>query len=162
MKKVLFTNPDGSVGIICPAPKSQIEAHTGPLTDEQYVGLVLSRSLPTGASNVRWLDDKDIPADRTFRDAWVDVTPESSVDVCCEKAKVIALAELRSKRDKALVENDSAFVLAQKLGTDLTPVLAERERLCDLTDPLKALDVEGKVNDTVILAQLKEMMDGPV
>ena len=29
MKKVLFTNPDGSVGIICPAPKSQIEAIQG-------------------------------------------------------------------------------------------------------------------------------------
>lgn len=160
--KIIYTNKDGSVSVIHPIPKKQIEVHLGQLTQTQYEKLVWERSVPADAINPRKVEDSDIPTSREFREAWVDVTPEAKVDVCCEKAKEVALEVLRRRRDEALVENDSAFVLAQKLGTDLTPVLAERERLCALTDPLKALDVTGKVNDATTLAQLKEMKDGSV
>ena len=98
--KFVYTRPeDGGVSVVVPAPKADLEWVLGPLTDDEYRAHVLERSIPPDALNVREISDDDLP-DREFRNAWCDVTPESSIDIHSEKAKELALDKLRLKRQE--------------------------------------------------------------
>ena len=150
---------NGSVAIVTPAPKEIIERVLGSLTDAQYRAHVISRSIPDDATNLRFISDEDIPTNREFRDAWVDVTEESRIDICCEKAKEKVLADMREVRDKKLLSNDMKYMISLKnnsIPPEVTEeLLLEREQLLAATDRLKQLDVVGKVNDNSILSQIE-------
>jgi hypothetical protein len=168
MKKMIYTQTNGSVVVVTPAPKERIESVIGPLTDAQYEAHVISRSIPNDAINLRSISDEDIPTSREFRDAWVDVTEESRIDICCEKVKEKALTDMRQVRDKKLLSNDMKYMLnlknsnspeiterGQLLVAETTEeLLLERDQLLAATDGLKQLDVVGKVNDSSILYQI--------
>ena len=57
-KRIIYQNDDGGVSIIIPAPDCG-------LTIEQ----IAEKDVPAGKPN-KIVDVADIPADRTFRDAW--------------------------------------------------------------------------------------------
>lgn len=57
-QRVIYRTPTGGVAIVVPAPDCG-------LTIEQ----IAERTVPAGAP-FRIVDAADIPADRTFRDAW--------------------------------------------------------------------------------------------
>ena len=82
-KRVTFTRPDGGVSVLIPAP-----------------GVPLKRVLqdvPEDAINVKVVAASDLPADRTFRDAWSPCSKNGArVDV--EKAKGVCHAARRAKR----------------------------------------------------------------
>lgn len=159
MKKIVYTRPDGGVSIIHPAAKHNIEKVMGPMTDAEYEAHVLARSIPADATNVRYIDDADIPTDREFRNAWVDVTEAKSLDVCCNKAKEVALEKLRLLRNKALESTDIEMTRALE-DNDQGKVTALREKrmnLRNVTEELKAVPTTGKVNDEDILTQLKTL-----
>ena len=157
MDKIIYTLADGSVAIVCPAPKVNLEKQFGSLTDVQYEELVRARSIPEDAINVRGIRDSDIPVSRKYREAWIDVTSESRIDVCCEKARNIALERLRRDRDNKLSDNDALYIRIIKDNGDPTDVLAKRNALLSATDDLKMLDVTGKVNDENLLDQIEEL-----
>lgn len=158
MNKILYTRPDGGVSIVVPAPKESLEQVLGPLTVKEYSEHVYRKSIPEDAINIREIEDTDLP-DREFRNAWVDVTEESRIDICCSKARDLKLEEVRAKRKELLVEQDSKFMIALETGKGLDEVKAEKQRLRDITEPLKALDVEGKYNDEEVLASIRQLGD---
>jgi len=159
MKKILYTRPDGGVSVVIPAAKKDVEKVMGPLTEEAYEAHVRERSIPESASNVRDIDDADLPESREFRNAWVDVTAESRVDVDCAKARDIAVEQLRLKRKPLLEEQDKLFMLALERGESTDGVAAEKQRLRDVTEPLKSMELSGVLNDEATLAKLRELRD---
>lgn len=159
MLKILYTRPDGGVSIICPVPKEKTEQILGTLTDEQYIQHILDTSVPSDATNVRQVTDDDLPSDREFRDAWVDTQPGTQVDVCCDRAKDVSLARLRVKRNQKLAELDVQGIKLLDMGLDeeLAAVRQEKQKLRDITDSLKAVNTEGKVNNQELLDELKSL-----
>ncbi len=157
MKKIVFKKEDGGVAIVIPAPKEQIEKTAGKLTKKQYEKLVRdTANIPEGAEQ-RDVDDKDIPDSREFRDAWVDESNDSCIDICCKKAQKLVLEDLRRKREPLLLKQDAKFMAALRKGEDTTILNEETQALLDVTEPVKALEVEGKLNDEKILDKLREL-----
>ena len=159
MKKILYTRPDGGVSIVVPTPKKDLERVLGSLTDIEYEDHVRQRSIPIDAINVRDIDDSDLPSDREFRNAWVDVTPESTIDLDCTKAKDIQLGKLRRERDAELEKLDKEFMIAlERADNDkIAAIKLKKQNLRDATNPLKALDTNGKINDTVTLDRIRTL-----
>lgn len=108
----------------------------------------------------RLLTDSDIPESREFRDAWVDISESSKIDVDVVKAKEAKLDQLRYKRNLALEDLDPQFVKALSMSDEikLVEIKAEQQRLRDITEPLKALQVSG-INDDVAIANIKALGD---
>lgn len=155
--KIMYTRPeDNGISIVIAAPKADLERVLGPLTQEQYEEHVLKRSIPENAINVKHISDEDIPANREFRSAWVDVTPDTKVNIDLGKAKEMKLAELRVRRNKLLEEADKEFLLALEKGQDLTAIKVRKQSLRDSTNPLKNLVAEG-VDDLAVLQQIKTL-----
>jgi hypothetical protein len=158
MKKILFKNKENGVSIVIPATKSKIEEVLGPLTNEEYEAHVVKRSIPDGTP-YRFLEDTDIPLDREFRDAWCDMTELSRIDIDCEKARDISLSSLRSKRNAMLDDLDKIFMKKLEQGADLAEIKTQKQNLRDITIPLKELSVAGKINDDLLLAEIKRLAE---
>lgn len=151
----IYTKIDGSVSVVSAAPKAHIEnTLQKSLTDEEYVNLVYTQSIPSDALNVKQITENDIPKDRTFRDAWCDTTSSTSIDIDCDKAKNIVLANVRKQREDLFKPLDDKFMMAIEKGLDTSAISLEKQKLRDVTNPIKAIDATGKVNDHDILNQL--------
>lgn len=160
MKKIIYKLTDGKVCVITPASKESIEKVLGPLTEAEYTQHVIQKSIiDKGISAYRFIEDTDIPSSREFRDAWVDVTAESKIDICCTKAKEIKLKELREKRNKKLEDKDKEVIVALENNVSLDVIKAEKQILRDITEELKLLDTTSKVNDTQLLSKIKELSE---
>lgn len=159
MKRIIYTTPEGTVSIVHAAPKDRLELVLGPLTDDEYREHVYARSIPAEATNVREIDDEDIPADREFRNAWCDVTVESRIDIDCTKAKELKLSNLRVARNELLAATDVELTRALENGdeTKLSEVKAKRQVLREATEPLKSLDTDGKVNCEETLQAIRDL-----
>jgi len=152
MKKIIFTRPeDGGVSIVCPAPKSSIEQMVGSLTDEQYEALVMERSIPENAINVREIEDTDFPTVDGFRDAWEDGGDKININLI--KAKDINLGRLRQKRDSLLDTYDKLLARAMEIGTEqeVDNLKTKKQQLRDATEPLKALTNPTSIDEIIQL-----------
>jgi len=155
--KIMYTRPeDNGLSIVIAAPKEAIEKVLGPLTQEQYEAHVMERSIPADAINPRRITDDAIPANREFRNAWADITPEPVVDIDLVKAKDLKLMELRDKRNIELEKLDKEFMIALEQGRDLNVIKDKKQLLRDVTGPLKNLPVSG-INDEEILDQIRAL-----
>lgn len=158
MKKIIYTDHEGNLCIVIPMEKRHLERVLGPLTEEEYEAHVRERSIPENAIGVRDVEDTDIPSNREFRNAWCDVTEETRIDIDLKKAKDIQLIKLRIEREQAF--KDLGF--ANKLHPDIEEALLSAETkqalkdLRDVTEPLKALEVDG-FNDEAVLTKIKEL-----
>jgi hypothetical protein len=74
------------------------------------------------------------------------------ININLDKAKVITKERLRAERTPLLQEQDVAFQRALEQGTDTTAIVAEKQRLRDITnladqastlDELKAITIQG-------------------
>lgn len=79
------------------------------------------------------LPEDAIPADRSFRDAWAWLTPEPVIDIDFLKAREITKNRLRSERKPLLEEQDILFQRAIETGADTSAIVAEKQRLRDIT-----------------------------
>ena len=156
MLRFLYTTQSGEVHIVLASPKDRIEAVLGPMSQEEYEAHVLERSIPADAINVKAITEDDIPHSREFRAAWVDVTPDTKVNIDLEKAKALKLQELRAVRNEELKKTDTEYLIAVEQGLDLTEVKERKAFLRNATEPLKALQVSG-VDDEEVLKQIKEL-----
>lgn len=95
---------------------------TGELPIEQ----VLAKDCPAGAVIVDTL-----PEGREFRNAWE--LSGSSITVNLDKAKAITKDRLRAEREPLLAAQDVAFQRALESGDDTTAIVAEKNRLRDVT-----------------------------
>lgn len=130
---IIFTNDNGGVSVCIP---------TGELPIEQ----VLTKDCPAGAIIV---DSDTLPNEHNdFFNAWE--LADDVVSVNFDKAKEITKDRLRAERKPLLEAQDVAFQRALESGADTAEIVAEKQRLRDITklvddattlDELKALKV---------------------
>lgn len=132
---IIFTNENGGVSVCVP-------------TGELDINAVKAKDTPSHSIIVQ---DYELPqADNDFFDAWELADGEVTVNLT--KAKNITKARLRTERAPLLAAQDVLFQRAQETGGDVTAIVAEKNRLRDITDladtctttaELRALSVEA-------------------
>ena len=128
---IIFTNDTGGVSVCVP---------TGELPIEQ----VLTKDCPEGAMIV---ENDSLPNEHNdFFNAWE--LNGTTVTVNLIKAKAITKDRLRAERTPLLQAQDIAFQRALESGADTTAIVAEKQRLRDITK---------LANQATTLEQLKEL-----
>jgi len=118
-KVIIYTNENGNVSITFPAPEF-LETH--------IIEDVLAKDCPDHAIIV---DDSTLPTDHDFFNAWRLV--DGVVSVNLDAAKEIKKEELRFARTPLLQIQDVAFQRALETGADTSSIVAEKQRLRDIT-----------------------------
>jgi hypothetical protein len=115
---IIFTNDNGGVSTCVPTGEINIDA-------------VMEKDVPKG-KGARIVNIVDLPNQyNDFYDAWeMDAT---SVTVNLDKAKEITKKRLRAEREPLLAAQDVAFQRALESGADTTAIVAEKQRLRDIT-----------------------------
>lgn len=137
MQVIIFTNDNGGVATTIP---------TGELPIDQ----VLKKDVPEGRG-ARIVNQASLPIQHNdFYDAWE--MDDTSVTVNLAKAKEITKNRLRTERAPLLATQDIAFQRALENGADTSAIVAEKQRLRDITlladsattlDELRAIKVEA-------------------
>lgn len=112
----MYDNGDG-VSVVSPAPGVSVDN-------------AIEYAVPKGA-DYKVIEDTELPADRTFRDAWTMKGIDTS------KAKQVWLdTKVRPARDKKLAELDVAWMVAMENGeTKLaSSIAAKKQQLRDVTE----------------------------
>jgi hypothetical protein len=112
---IIFTNDNGGVSVCIPTGEISIEA-------------VKEKDTPAGSLIV---DTSALPTANDFFDAWE--LANGVVTVSLAKAKDITKKRLRSEREPLLAAQDVAFQRAQEANADTTAIVAEKNRLRDVT-----------------------------
>jgi len=114
---IIFTNDNGNVSVCVP-------------TGELNINAVKTKDTPSHSIIVQ---DSELPqADNDFFNAWE--LANGVVTVNLDKAKELTKARLRAEREPLLVAQDVAFQRALETGADTTAIVAEKQRLRDLTN----------------------------
>ena len=116
---IIYTNERGGVSVCIP---------TGELPIEQ----VQAKDIPQGIDSYIVRADLLPEADGDFFDAWEQ--SRGVVTVNLEKAKEITKGRLRAERDPLLAAQDVAFQRALETGADTSSIVAEKNRLRDITN----------------------------
>ena len=119
----------------------------------------VSVTVPTGEISIEEVKAKDTPAgsiivnqdtlpnsDNDFFNAWELV--DGKVEVSLAKAKEITKARLRAEREALLTAQDVLFQRALETASDTTAIVAEKQRLRDITN---------QVDSATTTAQLRGM-----
>jgi len=117
MQVIIFTNDNGGVSVCVP-------------TGELSVAETKAKDTPSHSIIV---DSADLPeADNDFFDAWE--LNDGVVSVNLNKAKVITKNRLRAERAPLLAAQDVLFQRALETGADTATIVAEKQRLRDITN----------------------------
>lgn len=114
---IVYTDNDGTIGIIYPNPdakKSAIDAEGNDVMIPMTIDDVRAKALPETATSYAVIDKSNIPADRTFRNAWSHDLPGGLVKVDIPKAKVLHMNNIRTIRNKLLAASDTDLLRAQE------------------------------------------------
>jgi len=112
---IIFTNDNGGVSVCIP---------TGELSIQE----VQTKDTPKGSLIV---DTSALPTANDFFDAWE--LADGVVTVSLAKATEITKKRLRSEREPLFAAQDVAFQRAQEANADTTAIVAEKQRLRDVT-----------------------------
>lgn len=113
---IIFTNDNGGVSVCIPTGELPIEA-------------VQAKDTPKGSIIV---NQSDLPNQHNdFFDAWELV--DGKVEVSLAKATEITKNRLRAEREPLLAAQDVAFQRALETGADTFAIVAEKQRLRDVT-----------------------------
>ena len=113
---IIFTNDNGGVSVCIPTGEISIEA-------------VQAKDTPKGSLIV---DVSSLPNQHNdFFDAWELV--DGKVEVSLAKATELTKKRLKAEREPLLAAQDVAFQRAQESGADTTAIVAEKQRLRDIT-----------------------------
>ena len=118
MRIIIFTHPDGGLSVVHPVRNTHGETLE---TDAEIAQRAWDR-LPADAINPRWADASEIPADRTFRNAWED--DAGGLKVNMTKAREIHRTKLRELRKPKMEALDVAYMRADEIGDT-----AEKQRI---------------------------------
>ena len=113
---IIFTNSNGGVSVCIPTGELDIHA-------------VKAKDTPSHSIIVQ---DSELPqADNDFFNAWELANGVVTVNI--DKAKEITKARLRQEREPLLAAQDVLFQRALESGADTTAIVAEKQRLRDVT-----------------------------
>lgn len=122
-KVIIFKNDNSGVAVCIPTGEISIDA-------------VLGKDVPQGR-DARIVDSTDLPEDdNDFFDAWE--MDAKSVSVNLDKAKELTKNRLRQERAPLLAALDVQFQRALEEGKDTTAIVAEKNRLRDVTNQTDA------------------------
>lgn len=125
---IIFTNQNGNVTTVYPSGEVPIET-------------VLAKDLPSWAKGFI-VDIETLPKEHfDYYDAWEQ--SEGVISINFNKAKEIKKGFLRIERAPLLAAQDVAFQRALENGADTNQIVAEKQRLRDITnlvDSCKTLD----------------------
>ena len=128
---IIFSNSNGGVSVCIPTGELDIQA-------------VKAKDTPSTSIIVQ---DSELPqADNDFFNAWE--LANGVVTVNLDKAKELTKARLRAEREPLLAAQDVLFQRAQESGGDTTEIVAEKNRLRDIT---------GSVDSCTTTAQLRAL-----
>lgn len=114
---IIFTNDKGGVSICAPSIESDIHVAKQKYTPDGSI-IVDTASLPESEND--------------FFDAWE--LHDGVVTVNIEKSKEVTKSRLRIERVPLLAAQDLLFQKAQESGADTTAIVAEKNRLRDVTE----------------------------
>lgn len=152
MNVIIFDNGNG-VSVVVP---------TGNLSVEE----VKAKDCPEGSIVI---DAQSLPTTRDFRNAWELV--DGAVTVNFAKAQDLTKARLRSEREPLLAAQDVAFQRALESGADTSAIVAEKQRLRDVTnlvdtattlDELLALNCDKPVVEPVVETVTEPVVEATV
>jgi hypothetical protein len=115
---IIYTNDMGGVSVISPCECG--------LTIEEIAKKDTPKNVPYSI-----IDAADLPPDNDFFDAWEQTNGVISVNF--SKAQEITKARLRLEREPLLAAQDVAFQRALEVGADTSGIVAEKQRLRDVT-----------------------------
>ena len=118
-KIIVYTNLNGNVSVCMPTQES-IESH----------GIEWIKEKDTPENSII-IDSSELPQDSIFFNAWE--LNGSAITVNLDKAKDITKDHLRQERVPLLQAHDVAFQRALETGTDTSSIIAEKQRLRDIT-----------------------------
>ena len=130
MQVIVFTNESGNVSVCTPTGEIPIEEVKSKDTPEHSI-IVDASILPE--------EDND------FFDAW-ELNGET-VTVNIDKAKEITKTRLRAEREPLLQAQDVLFQRALETGADTTAIVAEKQRLRDITQLADACTTTGELRN---------------
>ena len=123
---IIHTNETGNVSVTVP---------TGEISIEE----VLAKDCPIGAIIV---DSSELPEEHNdFFNAWELVNGKVVVNL--DKSKELTKERLRAERTPLMLVQDVAYTRATETGADTTAIVAEKNRLRDITklaDTAESLD----------------------
>jgi hypothetical protein len=118
MNVIIYTNNNGRVNFLIPTGLVPIEVAQATDVPEGIQSFIVSKdSLPE--------------QDMDFFDAWEQ--SQGVVSVNLDIAKAITKKRLRFERELLLAAQDVAFQRALETGADTTAIVAEKQRLRDIT-----------------------------
>jgi len=115
---IIYTQDNGTVAIIRPT-----EEALATMTLAQ----IAAKDVPAGVP-FQIVDAATIPTDRTFRNAW-----KGDLTVDMPKAQEITRERLRAERAPLLIAQDVLMSRAQENGASTVAIVAEKNRLRDVT-----------------------------
>jgi hypothetical protein len=128
---IIFTNSNGGVSVCIP-------------TGELDINAVKAKDTPSHSIIVQ---DSELPqADNDFFNAWELANGVVTVNV--DKAKELTRSRLRAERAPLLQEQDVLYMRATEAGGDTSAIVAEKQRLRDVT---------GLVDACTTTAQLRAL-----
>lgn len=104
-------------------------------TEDEFIARIAAKDAPKDAINIHVCDESEIPADRTFRNAWEDT---GKISVNMPKARRIHRDQLRVLRKPLLETLDVEYQRADERGDLLEKrrIAVEKQKLRDVTaDP---------------------------
>jgi hypothetical protein len=132
-KVIIYSNESGGMAVCVP---------TGELPIEQ----VQAKDIPAGVQSFI-VDRSTLPqAEDDFYDAWQQTN--GTVTINLDKAKEITKKRLRFARTSLLAAQDILFQRALETGSDTTAIVAEKQRLRNITN---------LVDDCTTTAQLRNL-----
>jgi hypothetical protein len=118
---IVFSNDAGGVSVCIPTGELSIEA-------------VKEKDTPKGSII---MNVADLPRDNDFFDAYE--LADGVVTVSLPKAKELTKKRLRAEREPLLAAQDVAFQRALESGVNTTAIVAEKQRLRDITGLVDAV-----------------------
>jgi hypothetical protein len=127
---IIYPQKNGVIAVIIPSAE---------FLETNLIEDLAAKEVPAGVV-YSIIDIDDIPKDRTFRDAW---EYGDSININFSKAQTVTKERLRRERTPLLTALDVEFQRAQETQADTSQIVAEKQRLRDITkmvDKAKTLD----------------------
>lgn len=135
-KRILYTNDQGGISIIVPAPDC---------TEEQALAAV-----PEGV-HYEIVDVEDVPNDRTFRNAWFHDTTDAPQKVGVDIAK--AKEHCHTKRREARSSEFAPLDIKATIPSEASQAEADRKVVRE-----KYADIQTKIETASTVEELKEIV----
>lgn len=144
--RIVFTNPDGSAGVLIPTGEISIEA-------------VMAKDVPAGAINARQITTAELPQDRLFRGAWDDSNPEDFIGTNLVKAQAMAHDMRRIDRETKLEPLDKEVTFVSTSSSRKTSINVERNAILDANAVIQT-DIDAANDEAALRAVLSAALIG--